>query len=90
MKGFSMLMISRGPGESIQITVPPSSETQIITLTVTELRPGKARIGFDADRSIRIHRSEIQELVNATGEIQKPAKPAVLPVIKIGDKLPGA
>jgi carbon storage regulator CsrA len=69
--------------------VPPSFVPQIVRLMVIEVRGDKARIGFDADKSIMIHREEIQRIVDAEGPIAKSDKPPVMPVIRIGDKLPG-
>jgi carbon storage regulator CsrA len=74
--------LSRKASEVVQITVPASTEPQVIRVMVVEVRGDKSRIGFDADKSVMIHREEIQRLVD---EQCKPAGG----VIKIGDKLPG-
>jgi carbon storage regulator CsrA len=64
--------------------VPPSAVLQIIKLMVVEVRGDKARMGFDADKSIMIHREEIQRIVDLEMK-----KPPVVPVVRIGDPLPG-
>ncbi len=84
-----MLVLSRKADEVVQIIVPPSAVLQIIKLMVIEVRGDKARIGFDADKSIIIHREEIQRIVDLEGPIIKPEPPPVMPVIRIGDPLPG-
>jgi len=83
-----MLMLSRKAGETIRMIVPPSTKPQVIDMIVNEVRGDKARIACHADPSVRIHRLEILESI-AAGEHSKPAKPPVIPVVKIGDKLPG-
>ena len=57
-----MLMLSRLMGEEIKITVPPSQETQEIVIRVVEIRNKvKARLGFTADKSVVIMRTELLE-----------------------------
>ena len=56
---------------------------------IIEIRADKARIGFDAHKSIMIHRAEIQRLVDEEGPLIKPDRPPVMPVVKIGQPLPG-
>ena len=77
-----MLVLSRKADEVVQITVPPSAVTQIIKVMCVEVRADKARLGFDADKSVMIHRAEIQRIVDQT-------RPPVVPVVKIGQPLPG-
>lgn len=85
-----MLVLSRKVNESIQITVPPSADSQAITVVLTEIRGDKVRIGFDADQSIMIHRDEIQDRIDSGVGFERPVKPPVVPVVvKIGQKLPG-
>ena len=79
---MGMLVLSRKANEVVQITVPASAEPQIIRVMVVEIRGDKSRIGFTADRSVVIHREEIQRVID------EQCKP-VGGVIKIGDKLPG-
>ena len=69
--------------------MPASTEPQVIRVMVVEVRGDKARIGFAADKSIMIHREEIQRIVDSEGPMMKPDKPPVMPVVKIGQSLPG-
>jgi carbon storage regulator CsrA len=80
--------LSRKASEVVQITVPASTEPQVIRVMVVEVRGDKARIGFDADKSIMIHREEIQRIVDVEGPLVKPAKPPVMPVVNFGQRLP--
>ena len=84
-----ILILSRKANEVVQITVPPSTEPQVIRVMVVEVRGDKARIGFAADRSVMIHREEIQRIVDVEGPIIKPDRPPVIPVVRIGQRLPG-
>ncbi len=49
-----MLVLSRKPGESIQID-------ENISVTVSEVRGGRVRLSIDAPRSVRIVRREVLE-----------------------------
>jgi len=49
-----MLVLSRKPGESIQID-------ENISVTVSEVRGGRVRLSIDAPRSVRIVRKEVLE-----------------------------
>ena len=49
-----MLVLSRKPGESIQID-------ENIFVTVSEVRGGRVRLSIDAPKSVRIVRKEILE-----------------------------
>lgn len=84
---MGMLVLSRKLDERIQITVPPSSVPQVIKLLVIEIRGDKVRIGLNADKSVMIHREEIQRIVDTEGPIEKPSP--IAPLVRIGDKLPG-
>jgi len=80
-----MLVLSRKAGETIRMILPASATPQVVDVIVNEIRGGRARISFHADPSVRVHRLEVFEAI-AAGERRKPP---VLPVVKIGDKLPG-
>lgn len=84
-----MLVLSRCVDQSVEITVPACSVPQKIKVMVIEVRADKARIGFEAHKSIMIHREEIQRIVDEEGPLIKPERPPVIPVIKIGEPLPG-
>lgn len=60
-----MLILSRGKEQSVVITVPPSQVPQQVTVMVLEFRGDKTRLGFQADREVRINRSEIEERIDA-------------------------
>lgn len=83
-----MLILGRGIDEVVRLIVPPSDKPQVIDIKVTEARRDKARLGFIADDSVRVHRLEVFEAI-AKGELKQPEKPPVTPLIRIGDKLPG-
>jgi carbon storage regulator CsrA len=59
-----MLVLSRNLNERIVITVPPSTSEQMIEVTLVDLRKDRAKIGFEADRSIVIHRQEVQSRID--------------------------
>lgn len=84
-----MLVLSRIAGETVRIILPASTTPQVVDVIVNEVRGNKARLAFNADPSVRVHRLEVVERI-AAGEHMKPAKPPVLPLVRIGDKLPGA
>lgn len=68
-----MLVVTREVGQTIRITVPPSSVEQTIDVYLTEIRTTeKARIGIEADRSIAVHRLEVQQRIDAGVPIEKP------------------
>lgn len=51
-----MLILTRKDGESIQIHTP---DKHVINLTVTQIRKGQVRIGFDAPAYYAIVREEL-------------------------------
>lgn len=53
-----MLVLSRKKNESIVIDGR-------IKVTVIEIRGDKVRLGVDADKDIPVHRSEVQEAIDA-------------------------
>lgn len=57
-----MLVLTRRRGESVIITVPPSDRETVVEVVVTEtvVEGGKTRLGFVADRSVAILRSELE------------------------------
>jgi len=56
-----MLILSRKLGESIIITIPPSTETRNIKLTYVGERGISIRLGFEASKDIIILREELYE-----------------------------
>ena len=55
-----MLVLSRKNQESVIIGCPVTGN-QMMKVTVLEVRSGKVRLGIEADRSIRVLRSELME-----------------------------
>jgi carbon storage regulator len=62
-----MLVLSRKPGEEIQIGPQ-------IVITVLDIRGNRVRLGFEASGEIPIHRAEIQRQLHQ--RLEKPATPA--------------
>jgi carbon storage regulator CsrA len=62
-----MLVLSRKPRESIVIGGTGESHREF-TVTVLEIRGGKVKLGFDADPSVSVQRSEVWARVH-TGEL---------------------
>jgi carbon storage regulator CsrA len=62
-----MLVLSRKPRESIVIGGAGSMGREF-TVTVLEIRGGKVKLGFDADPSVSVQRSEVWARVR-TGEM---------------------
>ena len=54
-----MLVLTRKENESIEITLP---DGQQLTVMVTEVERGRARIGIEAPTEIKILRSELVQL----------------------------
>ncbi len=54
-----MLVLSRAINEKIIIEVPGHPTPIVITLA--QVQAGKARIGIDADKSVKIDREEIKK-----------------------------
>lgn len=56
-----MLVLSRAVSEKTRITVPPSAFERVIEVVPVEVRgrQQKVRIGFEADRDIRIVREDV-------------------------------
>jgi carbon storage regulator len=55
-----MLVLTRKNRESV-IIGRPGTGNQMMKVTVLEVRGGKVRLGIEADRSIRVLRSELLE-----------------------------
>jgi carbon storage regulator CsrA len=62
-----MLVLSRKSRESVVIGGTPSLQP-MLTVTVLEIRGGKVKLGFNADPSIAVQRSEVWERIR-TGEL---------------------
>jgi carbon storage regulator CsrA len=65
-----MLVLSRKSLESVVVGGSDRFE-RMIKVTVLEIKNGSVRLGFEADASIPVHRSEVWERIcetNGTGE----------------------
>jgi carbon storage regulator CsrA len=62
-----MLVLSRKSNESVVIGGTEGKVRQL-TVTVLEIRGGKVKLGFDADPSISVRRSELTDQFR-TGEM---------------------
>jgi carbon storage regulator CsrA len=63
-----MLLLTRKIRESVVVGGSDVLE-QILKITVIEIRGGKVTLGFEADDSFPIHRSEVWERICAKGRI---------------------
>lgn len=59
VKKSGMLVLTRHTGEFVRITVPPSQTETQISVCLTSIRGGIARIGFIAPRPTAIGREEL-------------------------------
>jgi carbon storage regulator CsrA len=70
-----MLVLARKSMESVVVGGPGGSE-QLLKVTVLEIKNGCVRLGFEADASVPVHRSEVWERINGTyranGSLQNP------------------
>ena len=62
-----MLVLTRKSLESVVIGGAPSMQP-VLKVTVLEIRSGKVKLGFEADPSIPVQRSEVWEKIR-TGEL---------------------
>lgn len=61
-----MLVLSRRKSQKIICTVPEGIPAgSKIIITIVEIRGDKVRIGIDADRTVQVHRAEVQRLIDA-------------------------
>jgi len=64
-----MLVLWRKQGETIVIDIPPSDHHRTVIVMMTEMRSSHlAKIGIEADKSIRIMRGELLEGGNGEQE----------------------
>lgn len=56
-----MLVLTRGPGEWVDVDIPPSDVPQRISVGVTRVEEGKTSLGFEAAPQIVIYRRELAE-----------------------------
>lgn len=56
-----MLVLSRKKGEAVVISLGDLR----VSMTIVEVRGDKVRVGFSAPDDVQVHRSEIQEQIDA-------------------------
>jgi carbon storage regulator len=74
-----MLVLSRKSQESVVVGGSDGS-TQLLKVTVLEMSCGKVRLGFEADKDVTIHRSEVWERIQGGGQTDSPTGDPVVPV----------
>lgn len=65
-----MLVLSRRQNERIRIVVPPSTEETVIEVMLVKASSRNStntRLGFEADRDVIIHRSEVWDAIHGEG-----------------------
>jgi carbon storage regulator CsrA len=72
----TMLVLSRKSLESVVVGGSDRFE-RLLKVTVLEIKNGRVRLGFEADASIPVHRSEVWERIRqsngAGGPLEEPA-----------------
>ena len=81
-----MLVLRRSVGEQVIIRV---GEETIVVKLVDTIGVNHARLGFSASPSVRIDRKEIADAIERDGFNPRKERPAVAPVVRIGERLPG-
>ena len=59
-----MLILSRKKEQDIVLTFEGKAGPQRITLKITEIRGDSVRLGITADKSVTIHRKEVQDEID--------------------------
>ncbi len=62
-----MLVLSRKSKESVVVGGPGAFEP-LLKVTVLEIKEGRVRLGFEANKDIPVHRSEVWEQIRAAGQ----------------------
>jgi len=72
-----MLVLTRKNMESVVVGGSGHFE-RVLRVTVLEIKNGSVRLGFEANSSVRIHRSEVSERIcESNGAGESPASAAV-------------
>ncbi len=71
-----MLVLSRKSQEAIAVGIPVGSEP-LLKVTVIDISGGRVRLGFEADKSLLVHRWEVWEKTRCGGA--ETTTPAVAP-----------
>lgn len=61
-----MLVLSRKIQESVVVGGAEGFE-RILKVTVLEIEHGKVRLGFEVDKDVPVHRSEVWERIHSNG-----------------------
>ena len=62
-----MLVLSRKSMESVVVGGSGRSE-RLLRVTVLEIKTGRVRLGFEADASVPVHRSEVWDRIRGASE----------------------
>ena len=73
-----MLVLSRKNGESV-VAGGADGFHHLLKVTVIEIRGGSVRLGFDVDRSVPVHRSEVWERIRTEDRPDTPRNALVAP-----------
>lgn len=65
-----MLVLSRKPSETVVIVCPNGDR---ITVMVIDIRGDKSRLGFEAPKEYRVHRSEVLDAIESEQAAQDAA-----------------
>lgn len=57
-----MLVLTRRPGEWVRITLPDGTQVKVV---ITAVDRNEVRVGFEADRSVRVDREEVAVIKDA-------------------------
>jgi len=63
-----LLVLARKTAQGIIIRVPPSTEPQVITLTVLDIERYVVRLGVECAREIEVNRDEVDLRKHAGGK----------------------
>jgi carbon storage regulator len=74
-----MLVLSRRSQESVVVGGSDGFE-RLLKVTVLEINCGKVRLGFEADKGVPIHRSEVWERIQGGGQTDSPTGDPAVPV----------
>ncbi len=74
-----MLVLTRKYHEAVVVTSADGSEC-LIKVTVLDLGDGRVRLGFEADPTVPIHRSEVWDRIRAE---PRPGRPAANPAAPV-------
>jgi carbon storage regulator CsrA len=66
-----MLVLSRKRMESVVVGEPDGVDC-LLKVIVLEIKAGAVRLGFEADSSVPVHRTEIWEEIRAKGQTPEP------------------